>query len=245
MPELAFASYSDTDQVIDFHDHAYHELVLVTAGRCELVMGGDGLEAEAGCVVVHPARLPHAQRNRGRVRTSYVGFTDPGGFDIGFRVIPLPAGDPVRRWLEDLVAGFREGGADAPTELDHLLGALLARLGRLEQRAAAAGHPALDAVLSWLEARLGEEHDLRELAAIAGCSVGHLGELARRELGCSVMRWLQERRLELAHRLLRDPYRSVGEIAAECGYAELNYFCRLFRRRYGVPPGRWRDAGAR
>jgi len=243
MARLAFASYSDRAGLIEAHQHPYHELVLITAGRCSLRTGDQVVSAEAGHVVVHPAAIPHDQDNHGRVRTSYVGFVDAGGFALDFRAIPLPAGDPARRWLEDLVAGFREAGAPDQPELDHLLEALLARLTRIERRSAAAGHPGLDRVLRHLETHLADEHQLGDLAALAGCSVGHLGELARRELGCSVMRWLQERRLELATRLLRDPYRSVGEIAEECGYADLNYFIRLFRRRHGTTPGRFRAGG--
>ena len=241
MAHLAYASYSDASGLIDFHQHRYHELVLVTAGRCEFDTAGVRIAAGAGCVAVHPADIPHAQCNQGRVRTSYVGFEQATGFDPAFRVIALPAGDPARRWLEDLVAGFRQADAGDRDELDLLLGALLARLARLEQRELALSHPGLEAVLRHLEADLAAEHDLRHLATIAGCSVGHLGQLARRELGTSVMRWLQDRRLEVASRLLRDPYRTVAEIAAEVGFSDPTWFIRLFRRRYGTTPGRWRS----
>ena len=52
-------------------------------------------------------------------------------------------------------------------------------------------------------------------------------------------RFVQDRRLEAAHALLRNPsYRtqSVSSIAYQCGFTEAGHFSRVFRKRYGVTP---------
>ena len=59
---------------------------------------------------------------------------------------------------------------------------------------------------------------------------------------------LLERRLDRAHRLLRDPrlaYRKISEIALEAGFADLSHFNRSFRRRFGETPSQARAMAAR
>lgn len=54
-----------------------------------------------------------------------------------------------------------------------------------------------------------------------------------------------ERRLAMAHRVLRDAKfaaRSIADIALDAGFANVSYFNRAFRRRYGATPSEVRAA---
>lgn len=48
-------------------------------------------------------------------------------------------------------------------------------------------------------------------------------------------------RLERARHLLQSPGLNVAEIAHHCGFPDASYFTRVFKKRYGVPPGRARQ----
>ncbi len=54
------------------------------------------------------------------------------------------------------------------------------------------------------------------------------------------MQYLQRLRLDRACWHLANPYLRVHEVAAASGYEDENYFARLFRKRFGLAPGRWR-----
>jgi len=56
--------------------------------------------------------------------------------------------------------------------------------------------------------------------------------------GTSFTEFVLEQRLARAHRALRDSRadKSVSAIAFECGFGDLSYFNRTFRRRYGLTP---------
>jgi AraC-like DNA-binding protein len=55
--------------------------------------------------------------------------------------------------------------------------------------------------------------------------------------GTTPMRWLWQKRLELAHGLLlRGHIRSVSQIAMRCGFADFSHFSRAFKKAYGIPP---------
>jgi AraC-like DNA-binding protein len=65
------------------------------------------------------------------------------------------------------------------------------------------------------------------------------------DTGKSFTHHVLERRLERAAALLRNPgwrHRKIADIAAEAGFADLSYFNRAFRRRFGATPSRMRAA---
>jgi AraC-like DNA-binding protein len=62
------------------------------------------------------------------------------------------------------------------------------------------------------------------------------------EVGTTPSRYLLARRLDAAAARLRglDKPCSVTDIALECGFNDLSYFSRAFRRRFGVPARAYR-----
>lgn len=59
-------------------------------------------------------------------------------------------------------------------------------------------------------------------------------------VGEPAMRYLTRWRLQLAHTQLREGKQTLAALALECGYRSEAAFCRAFKRRYGIPPGRVR-----
>ena len=128
-----------------------------------------------------------------------------------------------------------------------LLFACLERLNVLECRKLSrdALPPALVRALAHLEAHPATPFCAAALARHAGLSISHMNTLFRNQLGCSPLRYLQDRRLDRARTLLLGPYARVNEVAAVCGYEDTNYFVRLLTRRFGVSPGVWRKQQVR
>jgi AraC-like DNA-binding protein len=86
---------------------------------------------------------------------------------------------------------------------------------------------------------------LPELAAAAGFSRQHFGELFRQHFGAPPIAHLIRSRLRLAAHLLRDRNRRVGEVARAAGFADPFHFSRCFRREYGLSPRAWRSRWSR
>jgi transcriptional regulator GlxA family with amidase domain len=53
-------------------------------------------------------------------------------------------------------------------------------------------------------------------------------------------KYLEDLRLKTAIELLFDEQFNVKKTAAACGFSDENYFCRLFKNRYGLSPGKYR-----
>jgi AraC-like DNA-binding protein len=95
----------------------------------------------------------------------------------------------------------------------------------------------LKAVLGILERRFLEpDFSAQRLAAAAGLSERYVNELLF-EAGASFTMRLNELRLRRAADLLaRGDQRRISDVAFECGFNDLSYFNRCFRRRFGLTP---------
>ena len=94
----------------------------------------------------------------------------------------------------------------------------------------------LKRVLDFLEANLGRNPGLGELAAVAGFGVSHFKLLFRRSTGLPPHQYLLRRRVERARELLQQGRLSASQIAAETGFAHQSHMARCMRQLLGVTP---------
>lgn len=120
----------------------------------------------------------------------------------------------------------------------------------------------LDELLSWIQVRDEEkegfsrivqgaidyvaqhygEKDL-SVAQIAEClhfSPAYLNVLFKQEMKMTIKQYLNAYRLERAKLLLEKDFGKVTEIAEKCGYANANYFAKVFREATGMTPAEYR-----
>ncbi len=243
--ELALAWGGQFDGATDVTDHRHTEteLVLVTAGRCCIKVNEQNLEGGAGTLFVLPAGVSQYQTTLEPTRTTFIGFCcPPGAFDESARILKLEADDPAWVWLEQLCDWQLVRPPLGQDVIRQLLEVLLRRIRELDVADGSRErmHPTVTAAIAHMERDLAKPLQLTELAKATGVSVSHLGALFVSECGCSPMRYQQQRRLDRARWLLDNPYLRIHEVAQACGYEDENYFVRLFRCRFGLPPGRWR-----
>jgi AraC-like DNA-binding protein len=94
----------------------------------------------------------------------------------------------------------------------------------------------LQAVLTILQRRFSEpDFSAQKLAADAGLSERYVNELLY-EAGASFTTRLNELRMRKAADLLARRVGRISDIAFECGFNDLSYFNRCFRRRFGLTP---------
>jgi AraC-like DNA-binding protein len=95
----------------------------------------------------------------------------------------------------------------------------------------------LQAVLMILERRFTEpDFSAQKLAAAAGLSERYVNELLYEAGASFTMRLLELRLRKAADLLARPAGRRISDIAFDCGFNDLSYFNRCFRRRFGLTP---------
>ena len=91
-----------------------------------------------------------------------------------------------------------------------------------------------------IEANLGGEIPLAELARECGLSTSHFSRAFKDTTGTPPHQWLLHRRTENAMRLLRNRQLSLTEVALACGFSDQSHFTRVFTKLSGTGPGAWR-----
>ena len=89
-------------------------------------------------------------------------------------------------------------------------------------------------------------HDLTigDLAKASGISVPHLHSLSRKFLKTSPHLLLLNKRLQEARRLLATTNNEVKTVSSDCGFMNVETFCRAFRKKYQTSPGDFRKSNS-
>ncbi|HYH30418.1 MAG TPA: AraC family transcriptional regulator [Pseudonocardia sp.] len=111
--------------------------------------------------------------------------------------------------------------------------------GRADARPAGAD-PVVAEVMAALVRRPDQPWTIDEMARLAHLSRSALSERFRRALGRSPSEVLRDVRMQVARKLLRDPARTVTQVAFAVGYGSTAAFSRAFSAHQGVGPQEWR-----
>ena len=85
-----------------------------------------------------------------------------------------------------------------------------------------------------------EEFTIDQLAEECKISKFHFCKIFKQVMGMGAISYLNEHRLKIAWAMLNNTNKRVQEVAVECGFTDVGYFCKLFKRKYGVSPSRTR-----
>jgi AraC-like DNA-binding protein len=171
------------------------------------------------------------------LRAAVPGVDDMVGCELesgGALSLAMDYGDVVLKHP----AAVDEAGMAIATHLLDLASIGLGARGDLALKARRGGLRAvsLKAVLMILQKRFAEsDFSAQKLAAAAGLSERYVNELLY-EAGANFTVRLNELRLRKAAELLANGEGRVSDIAFDCGFNDLSYFNRCFRRRFGLTP---------
>ncbi|MDR6550405.1 AraC family transcriptional regulator [Paenibacillus qinlingensis] len=90
--------------------------------------------------------------------------------------------------------------------------------------------------LNYIDFHFREPITLKQAAAYTTWSPNYFSEKFSTIIGQSFQQYVQEHRLQYAHRLLHNSSLPVTEIALASGFNSLPYFIRCFKKKYGFSP---------
>lgn len=79
-----------------------------------------------------------------------------------------------------------------------------------------------------------------KLADTVHVSEDYLTRIFHKEIGLSLWEYLNRYRIYIATKMLLETNDTIYEIAENSGFQDQAYFCRVFKKIYGVPPGKIR-----
>lgn len=94
----------------------------------------------------------------------------------------------------------------------------------------------------YIEEHSHENISLEILSERVGLSPIYISRIFKERLGVNYIDFLTECRIEKAKKLLRDPDKSIKEIAIDVGYHEPNYFSKVFKKVTSQSPKEYRHS---
>jgi AraC family transcriptional regulator len=110
----------------------------------------------------------------------------------------------------------------------------------LESPAESSSEARIAEARSRIDANLTADLSLETLAMEVGLSRAHFARAFRRVVGESPHRYVMDRRIEYAKRLLSQSHLALNEIAHEAGFCSQSHFTQIFRSRLGLTPQQYR-----
>ncbi|MBQ7900545.1 MAG: helix-turn-helix domain-containing protein [Clostridia bacterium] len=94
--------------------------------------------------------------------------------------------------------------------------------------------------ITYIHQNYSEAITVGALAEMENLSEPHYRACFRRSVGMSPMEYITDVRMRAAVQLLESTEKKLAEISQLCGYNDVYYFIRAFKRKTGVTPGKYR-----
>ncbi len=249
----------------------FSELVIVLEGVADHVVGEVSYPVTKGEVFVINKGTVHGYRNAKNFKICNIMFQPNNmfaptsdirqsmGFQALFVVAPhylqnnqfhsrlmlsLDDSTFVRRLLDEMLAEYnqkKEGWQTLITAMFTRLCVLLSRHYRTDRNAQHGDIVKLSRAIAYIEKHYAEDITLPDLVQTSGYSERQLTRLFHSTFAASPKQYITKLRMQKAQQLLPDPSQSIGEIAWKCGFADQNYFSRVFRNETGETPSAYRN----
>ena len=144
------------------------------------------------------------------------------------------------RLVQAMLREYTRGLSNFESQLQLLLAQLLNLLARAAERRSRNDRNILlaEKISRYLQEHYQEKIDFSAFATATGISRQHLYRVFFDHYGTSPGQALRRYRLQIAkYLLLEKPTQSIAEICFSCGFSDLSFFYRVFRREFGIPPG--------
>jgi AraC-like DNA-binding protein len=212
-PYRSFIADRDFQQFVEFFPFTWRTYFLDTSSYCTTQLVGDTMEFE---VFDLPQWHPYFEY-------FVVGYLKGALETICANPIRMRRmhGGAGTHYKYMLWAGAAERGVD-PTDIP--------RPGSRQHG------PELEKVVAFIEAHLGGDIGLPQLARLVDFSPDYLARLFKSSFGLPPHQYVMRRRIERAKGLLSQRGSSVAEIAHACGFASQSHFAAAFKAKEGITP---------
>ena len=247
-----------------WHHHAEFELTFIEQGRGKRLVGDSQEPFVEGDLVLLGPGLPHTwvsdRRAGGDCRAQVLQFSG----SVVEPLLHLPAFEGIGKLLRGARLGLYF--PDAPAESTRLffqrlresegvtfytrLLLLLDALSKAQVAPLAAAHlkplPGIDleqrlwAVFQYVQEGFAGDLELAEAARRAQLSESAFCRFFKRATEKTFSDYVNDARIAHACALLLETDLPIGQIAAECGFDNMAYFNRVFLKKKGMQPGKWR-----
>ena len=223
------------------HSHRGWEILYLAEGEFQINFPESrSYHCVPGDLLIIAPHVVHERVNTMRSRTWFAVFETETPEWESPTLIPTGKDRLIQRWLSDL-ADLHKNCLQEQSVL--MLKAIISRIHNLAPRndVAEEFHPAVRSACMFMAENYGQDLTISEVAGNSSISQSHLNLLFRNCLGMTPLQYLRMIRMQAARQLLLNPYSNISEVAEMCGFTDIHYFNRAFKKFHNVPPGIFRS----
>jgi AraC-like DNA-binding protein len=252
---------------MEFHDHEFSEIAIVTAGTATHKVGNESFPLKTGDVlIVHPG-CTHAYgdtKDMGMLNIIYdakmpLPALESCGLPFVLKLFPGKYPDsvdsltPVVQILDEDIEPIYELTRRLDYEVRHLRPGkqvlilaifmeIIVYLARCDSNV----NPvkkfnfALNEVINYMDKHYAEKITIANLQKAAKMSERNLFRHFRNVFSISPNEYLHHIRVQHATELLLNTDKQISKIALECGYCDSNHFGKVFKKMVGATPKQFR-----
>ncbi|MBD3582493.1 AraC family transcriptional regulator [Flavobacterium selenitireducens] len=266
----AFVAYGFTLPFFDFkwHYHPEYELTLITEGFGKRIIGDSHDNFVSGDLVLIGPELPHTWSNEkfGARKSSAVVIQFTREFSQRFSTLHEGRNildllerssrgsffpHPDSELIEKILALPDKTGISKITALLEILEKLCGTESTSLSKAAYSGSrnpenaTRINKVCRYVYENAAQEISLEQAAALVSLSKSAFCKFFGRTMNTNFSDYVNEIRIANACLLLADSDKTVREIASDSGFESLTYFNRVFLKKKGLTPVKFRDSVAK
>ena len=219
-------------------------LVYALEGRAEFrFVGGERLIAEGGTVLLLPPHAAYSIVTENTFRHYTVNFdlhkesSRVGAMDGQYLLLARENAEPLRHHFERLSLIWRSGRTGFQMQAKGCLYELLSLccFGDFSEKDASVRR--LLPAREYIEKHFSETISLDMLARLCSMSVTNFRREWEKHYPEPPIRYRDGIRLYYAREYLASGYYTVSEVARRCGFEDVSYFVRFFKKKTGITPG--------
>lgn len=250
---------------VDTATQAFHEAVEIKyfyEGESTLIINSETVHAAAGdIIIVNPyefhTTVDCGKKNPGKYHLFMIGldfFEGAVGADVNLRKLLLEdrtafrtkisEDEEIRGILGRAVVEYERDDTHSRLALFGLIAELFAKL--LTKHATEARRGSSDGSLGYyaiiepairlIRDGYSEPFTVDSLAAACRISKYHFCRIFKATTGMSAIQYLNSYRLKIADTLLTNTPRTVSEVASLCGFDDVSYFSRIYKKHFNKTP---------
>lgn len=222
-----------------------YRIYLAVKGYAELVLTNNRiLPLEAGKLYLIPPFSVKGARNHDYYRHYFLYFQIKKitynlleYYDI---VTPIEAGEEEEKLFKTLLAHSASNSPKSELLTQSMFTSLLSRFFTEDSKI----DPKVfrfRSILDYIENNISQNITIKELAKIANLNVNYFSNLFYSTFHMSPTKYIIEKKMDLACRLLSTTDMTISEISDYLGYNNQYYFNTVFKKVFSLPPGKWRN----
>lgn len=226
--------------------HENIELLLCTKGFGHTIINSNSVETKAGAITVINSGLMHSTITESDFLQYYCLIIDTAflktlGLDVeNISLTEFVKDDKLNEYFMEIVSEFYEKKDFYEASIKGHVASLMSYLFRhysLEKKQKIVDD-AIKESIKYIGKHFKEDISVSDIAEYVGFSRFYFSRKFTGAVGCSAKEYIQKIRCKEAERLLRTKKYTVSEVSAECGFSDVSYFTKTFKKVLGYLPSK-------